>query len=283
MSRGAVWGMEKGGVFDFPVSPRGIAGLLELNNHPSHRYTGDQIVIEFEADPEIVREYAPEPLELDGSGTVFLWTGDQYMFTDRHTNEFVSPKRSRFAESFFWIPCSFGGRRFYFMPFCWVNADWLAFLGRGAGVPHKIAEVEVTRFHPSEPVFNGPREGVRVCATVQNYGLIHRSYIDLKREIPASEMPFQIGGEHAPRFLGHRYVYDVARNRPAINDLCAHWGDAMEAGVFWTGEADAEFFEAENEEVLPFKPVRVVAGYWFQLLWGHGTSQPEVIVDYMSD
>ena len=53
--------------------------------------------------------------------------------------------------------------------------------------------------------------------------------------------------------------------------------------MFWTGDADAEFFEAENEEVLPFKPARIVAGYWFQLLWGHGTSQPEVIVDYMTD
>ena len=222
-------------------------------------------------------------MELDGSGTVFLWSGDQYMFTDRHSTEFVSPRRSRFAESFFWIPCSFKGREFYFLPFCWVNTDWLAFLGRGAGVPHKIAEVEVTRFHPREPLFSGPGESVRLCVTVQNYGMILRAHVDLKREILPEKMPFQIGGEHAPRFLGHRYVYDVARNKPVIDDLCARWGDDMTAGAFWTGEADAEFFEAENEEVLPFKPLPGKAGYWFNLLWGHASSQPQVIVDYIAD
>jgi hypothetical protein len=277
---GSAWGVGKERLFDYPITGTGKAGFLDLNNDPSHRYAGDEFLLAFEADPAVVREYVPEPLELDGSGLCFLWSGDQYLFTDRQSSEFITPERSHFAESMFWIPCDYEGERYYFMAYSYVNREWLAFLGRGAGVPHKVANVQQTRFHPSDPVYYGPHEGVRVCVTVENIGLVLRAYMDFERTIPPSEMPFPINEEYCPRFLGHRYVYDVASGRPILNDLCAHWGDTWELGEIWTGSAGLTFYDAENEEVLPFQPRRVLGGYWFRLRWGHRGTQPKVIYQF---
>ena len=60
--------------FMYPLTPHGRASLLELPTEPTHRVAGDMMVIAFEADPDVVRSYVPEPLELDGSGLIYLRT-----------------------------------------------------------------------------------------------------------------------------------------------------------------------------------------------------------------
>ena len=262
----------------YPRTPSGATSFLDLMTEPSHRIAGNMLAIGFEADPDVVREYVPEPLELDGSGLVFLVTYDAWVYSDRNSTEFVSPERVNFTESFFWIPCDYEGERLHYMLYSWVNRDWLAYLGRQAGMPHKLAKVQMTRFHPSDPVYNGPKEGVRVCASVENVGLVHRTYVDLKRIIEPEELPFRMPREGpSPRYVGHRYVYDVVEDRPALNDLVVHWGDNRTVGEIWSGDASLTFYEAENEEVLPFQPRRMIGGWWYPVRFDHGTSPPKVI------
>ena len=67
-----------------------------------------------------------------------------------------------------------------------------------------------------------------------------------------------------------------------VDDLLAHWGDAQEYGQVWSGDAEVTFYEAENEEVLPFKPRQIVGGWWYTLRFDHGSSPPEVIYSYPS-
>ncbi len=264
-------------LFQYPRTPAGKASLLDLATESTHRIVGDHTGILFEADPDVVREYVPEPLELDGSGRVFLKNFDGWVYTDRQSTEFVSEERVNYTESFFWIPCTHKGEIYYYMPFSWVNRDWLAYLGRAAGMPHKIADVQVTQFHPSDPVYNGPREGVRICISVNNVGLVLRAYVDLKRPIRGEELPFRIGHGECPKYVGHRYVYDVVEDKPALNDLVVHWGDDLELDDVWAGEAGVTFYDAENEEVLPFQPKRVVGGWWYRQIFNHGTSRSQVL------
>ena len=250
---------------------------MDLVTEPKHRIVGDHIAILFEADPGVVREYVPEPLELDGSGRVFLKNFNGWIYSDRQSTEFVSEERVNYIESFFWIPCTYRGEIYYYMPFSWVNRDWLAYLGRVAGQPHKIADVQITQFHPSDPVYNGPGEGVRICISVNNVGLVLRAHIDLKRAIQAEALPYKIGKGECPKYVGHRYVYDVVEDKPALNDLVAHWGDDLTLGEIWDGEAGVTFYDAENEEVLPFQPKRVIGGWWYQQILNHSTSRPQVL------
>lgn len=264
----------------YPRTPTGAASLMDLATEPSHRIAGDMLVVAFETDPNIVREYIPEPLELDGSGLVFLKTFDGYFFSDRNSTEFVSPERVNYTESFFWVPCDYQGERYHYMLYSWVTRDWLAYLGRQAGMPHKIATVEMTRFHPADPIYNGPHEGGRVCVSVENVGTVLRAHVDLKRPCKAEDLPFRMRTGDCPKYLGHRYYYDVVEDKPALNDLVAHWGDDLVMGPVWAGEASLTFYEAENEEVLPFRPRRMVGGWWFPILFNHATSPPEVIHSY---
>jgi hypothetical protein len=263
--------------FRYPLTPKGEASLLDFAADPTQRIAGNAMVIGFEADPAVVRKYVPEPLELDGSGRVYLWTYDAWFYSERNQTEFVSPERMQYIETLFWIPCDFEGERYHYMLYSWINRDWLAYLGRAVGMPHKIAKVQMTHLHRAEAFYNSPKEGVRICVSVENIGLVLRAQHDLKHEIPVEDMPFRTSNDYCPKFLGWRYFYDVCEDRPAISDLVAHWGDEMEIGPVGAGDADVVFHDAEAEEVLPFKPRRVLGGWYFTILYNHRGSVPQVI------
>jgi len=263
--------------FMYPITPSGRTSLLEIATNPTHRIAGDSLIIGFEADPAVVREFVPEPLELDGSGLIYLWTYDGWFYADSYATEEVAMERMNFTESFFWIPCDYRGERYHYMLFSWTTRDWLAYLGRAIGQPHKIGKVQMTRFHPAERVYHGPGPDVRVTVNVECVGEVLRAHCDLERRVDPGETPFRISDDYCPRFLGHRFFWDACEDRPAVNDLVCHWGDAMTLGEIWSGPADLRFLAAENEEVLPFQPRRVLGGWWFTLRFDHKQSTPYVV------
>jgi hypothetical protein len=238
------------------------------------------LTIGFEADPEVVRAYVPEPLELDGSGLCYLRVYDAVIYNDRQLTEFISPERVEYAEAFFWIPCQWQGETYYFMPYSWCDSDTVSYLGRTAGVPHKMAKVLMTRFHPSDPVYNGPKEGVRVCFSAECVGLVLRGSLAFRREVAhdSDELPIAIRHPQ-PRYLGRRSIYDVVGDGMLVDDLVAHWGDDRVVGPIWTGDADLQFYEAEGEEVLPFQPRRIVGAWWYTLLFNHKKGLPVVLTE----
>ena len=187
----------KGG-FRYPITPSSATSLLDLATEPTHRIAGDMLTIAFEADPAVVREFVPEPIELDGSGLCYLRFFDTWVYTDRQLTEFVSPERVNFGEAFFWIPCVVDGELYHYMPFSWVNRDWLAYLGRTVGQPHKLAKVQMTRFHPADSVDYGPHEGVRLTFSVDCVGRVLQGTLDLEREFEreGGDLPISIVSRH---------------------------------------------------------------------------------------
>jgi acetoacetate decarboxylase len=268
--------------FMYPLTPTGRASLLALMTEPSHRIVGNKLVISFDAEPSVVRDYVPEPLQLDGSGRVFLNTFEGFVYTDRNTTGFVPPDFMEYRETYFFIPCDFNGERYHYMLYSWVDRDWLAFLGRHVGMPHKISDVSLTHFHAMDSVYDGPKAGVRLALDVRRYGQILRATVDLDREVDQADLPFECGDGQCPRFLGRRFLWDSCEDRPAKDDLVAHWGDSFLLGPVWRGEASLEFFDAVNEEVLPFAPVRIHGGWYFTQTFDHSTSAPRVIYDYLT-
>jgi hypothetical protein len=253
---------------------------MDLNTEPDLVLADDVLIVGFEAEPAAVRRYVPEPLELDGSGLVYLKAVQRWGFTGRNANEFLSFERLNQTESFFWIPCYYEGVEYYFVPFSWGNRDWLAWTGRNVGMPHKIAKVQMTSFHDFHPTYSAPHEGARICASVENIGLVHRMYADLKRIIPPEETPFHWTPGTCPRFLGHRYFWDSVKGKPLANDLVAHYGDAVEMGPVWEGDGWVRFYEAENEEVLQFAPRQMTGAWFFRLRFTHQESSPYVVYDF---
>jgi acetoacetate decarboxylase len=261
----------------YPRTPSGATSLMDLSTEPTHRNAGDVLLIAWDADPDVVREYVPDPLELDGSGRIYLNCFERNGYSERSSKEFVSPERNNFTESFFMVPCSYKGEQFFYHLHSWVNRDWLAYLGRHIGQPHKLAKVQMTRLHPAHPVYYGPHEGVRICISVECVGLVLRGYVDLKREVPVTTHPLKWNNEYGPHLVGWRYVWDVCAGEPALNDLVVHWGDDNRLGPLWEGDAWLKFYDAENEEVLPFQPLKMVGGWWYTLVFDHHQSPPYVL------
>jgi hypothetical protein len=267
--------------FVYPLTPRGRASLLDLMTEPTHRIAGNHLIVGFEADPAVVREYVPEPLELDGSGLVYLRTFEGWVYTERNSTEFVSNERIEFCETFFWIPCYLNDERYHYLLYSWVNRDWLAYLGRHGGQPHKIADVQMTQFHPADTVYNSAHAGTRIAVSVNCVGQVLRAHCDLEQEVDMDDTSLPYHSEQPPpKYLGHRYFWGVCEDRPLVDDLVAHWGDNIDIDSVWTGPADVTFFDAENEEVLPFQPRQVIGGWFFTMRFDHSSSPPQVIHTY---
>ena len=267
----------------FPLTPKGASSILDLWTQESHRVVGNALWIAVESDPEVVREYVPEPLELDGSGLVYIYAFDACGYTDRNLTEFVSPERVSFTEAMFWIPCTLNEEFYIYTPFTWVNRDFVEYFGRLLGMPQKTGNVQMTRFHPADPVYDGPHEGVRVCLSVEKIGLVLRGYIDLQRR--EEKMPFRMEDDYCPRFVGRRHFYDVVKGRPAIDDIVVHWSEGLRLGPIWGGDAWLQFYDAENEEAIRFQPKRVLGGWFTTISFSHDTGPahpPEVLHDYLA-
>ena len=102
-----------------------------------------------------------------------------------------------------------------------------------------------------------------------------KAHVDINSK--ADELPFRAGDGYCPKYLGHRYVYDIVAGKPALNDLVAHWGDQVQIpGDMWTGDASVTFYDCENEEVLGSnRGASSVDGC--TPVFDHRSSPPEVI------
>jgi hypothetical protein len=269
------------GALQFPVSPGNRASITDLATDPSHRISANKLIIAWEADPDAVRESVPAPLEPDPSGLCYLIAGQSWVFTDRNLTETISESRVAFAETYFWIPCDYRGERYHFVPYSWCDRDWLTHLGRAAGMPHKLGKVEFTSFHGLDPVYYGPHEGVRLTTSVEAHGLVLRAHVDLEKMIDSSELPFQIGDDACPKWVGRRRFYDVVADRLAFDDLVVHSGDDLKLGPIWSGDASLTFFAAENEDVLSFQPRRVLGGWYLSWHFNHGKNGGYVLHDFL--
>ncbi len=83
-------------------------------------------------------------------------------------------------------------------------------------------------------------------------------------------------------YEGERYHYMLYSwvNR----DWLAYLGRAVgmlhkiaKVQMTWAGDADVIVHDAEAEEVLPFKPRRVLGGWYFTILYNHLGSTPQLV------
>src|SRR5205085_4246349 len=84
------------------------------------------------------------------------------------------------------------------------------------------------------------------------------------REIDMTQpLPLAVASAATVPHVGLRYWYDTVTQRPARNDLIAEFGGNRETTPVWEGEGQIRFHDAENEEVQPFAPRRMVGAWWY--------------------
>jgi Acetoacetate decarboxylase (ADC) len=272
----------RGTAFYEPREKSGMGRILEFAMDPSHRIAGDTVIIGWEADPAVVRKFVPEPLTVDNTGTVFLFTQNLWNYSDRVSEEFVSDERYHLTECYFKVPCSYQGKTYYYVALSWASVDWVTWLSRPFGYPHKLAKkVQMTSFHPSDPIYCGPAPGNRVCVSVENVGLVLRADVRLQEECGQESVPLPVTNGQWPPAVCHRYVWDAVEARPALDDLVFVPGDDIRTGPIWTGDASLRFYDAEGEDVSLFAPRRIIGGWFFRISFNHRTSRPGLVHDYL--
>lgn len=243
-----------------PLSPGGKAALVTPT---PHHYGGHFIFVDYRADVDVVARYLPAPLEPDPEGRAFAIV-DELVCVPGDNPELVysNPERTRYTEGVVGLRCSYKGTPGTFMNAMWVSKDWSMLFGNFMGWPKKIANIHLTYVPPNHPTLKpiGVGSNLRGVVAREGYRILDVSVrLDTREEDSAAP---QFGWLYAVR-----YFPGVGPTLPGVKQLIRNRiKDPRSINVF-SGEANLEFGESDNEELLPLKPVEIIRGYSYNPSW----------------
>jgi hypothetical protein len=246
--------------FALPLSPKGIATLATT---PPWHYAGDVIAIEFTSDPDAAAATLPDGLTPDpdtnGHG-IALFIDWQFTGSD---DEYLDPARSQYREFFVLMDARWDGEPVAWCPYIYVDNDHAMARGWIQGFPKKLGAVDQTRlFDVPSPATPSLQPGARFAASVSAGG--HRlGNATVTLQAPATRLDAlgrpTVNLRHFPQLGGGQW------DRPAVHELVMAVFDNQILTNIWTGDATLDFPEAQGEELAALDPVRVGAGYRFNL------------------
>lgn len=246
--------------YSLPFTPEGKASLVTPT---PHHYGGQFLFVEFRADVQEVAKFLPAPLEPDPEGRAFAIVNELFCVPgDDPGLIYTNPERTRYTEGVVAVRCSYKGEPGSFMTALWVSRDWSMTFGQYFGWPKKIAQINLTRVPPIHPVLKpiGVGSDVRGVVCREGHRLVDLS-IHLDREEEDSAAP-QFGWLYSVRFFP-----SVGPSIPEVRQLIRNRVVDPRAINVFSGKAELQFGESDNEELLPLKPVEIGRGYFYNPSW----------------
>ena len=252
--------------FTRPFSPLGQASAIPAL---PWQFAGDLLLVHFEADAQALNALLPEPLEpADRPGEAFLWSPHLRCHPADQRADELNPARTHYNVAVIGIPCKFQGKPSMFSAFQWGDRDWLVIVSWFLGACSKLAQIEQTGLHPMYRLGEDPGGllGASLVRTVSRHG---EKLIEMKFQpeeyVPPEALEFYT--RNLP-LTCMRHFPDVEvppRGRPRVHDLAQMVMSGTQFGSMIRGSADLRFFAADNEELLPIQPKRVLGGYWLPM------------------
>lgn len=264
-----------------PFTPLGLASAIPPL---PWQFAGDLLLIHFEADPAALNALLPAPLEpAERPGEAFLWSPHLRCHPVETPSAAMNPGRTHYNVAVIGIPCRYEGKPTMFSAFQWGDRDWLVTVSWFLGACSKLAQFDQTGRHamfPGSPGADGASSPL--VRTVSRHGeRILQIGFRPKREIAMAGLEFYT--RNLP-LTCMRHVPDVEvppRGRPALHDLTQMVMTDTRFGQALAGDGDLRFFDADNEELLPLQPTRVLGGYWIPMSFVlHGI---RVVHDYLEE
>jgi acetoacetate decarboxylase len=241
--------------FTLPRTPKGKASLVQA---PPWHYVGNIVAIEFEADPEKIKGYLPEPLELDSTRCCVYFA--DWQSASENGQEYLDPVESQYRETIVLMSARCQGEAYAYCPYIWVDQDKALLRGLIQGWPKQIGETHLSRSFSLAS--KAAPKGV-FGTTLSVYG---------KRML---EGVVRINGQSealpSPTFAGSllmRYFPDLRKgchDQPLVHDLVRLKSRDVEVSEVETGNADLRFMVPEGHELMDFTPLRVLKGYRFEV------------------
>jgi len=244
--------------FSVPLSPEGRATLTPL---PPWFYSGDLLVVDFEARPEVVAAVLPpwlEPDSADPGGCTAFFADWQY--ASETGEERLDPVRSQYREFILLVNAGYAGRPVSTCPYMYVDKDSSLARGWIQGWPKKLADVCITRAAPLQsPAAPRVEPGALFAGTLSANG----------RRLADASVTLEKVSEN-PVYLGSRTILNVryfpqlaggAQARPAVHELVRSILSGAQRTEVWEGQASLTFFPAPDQELDVFQPQRIRRGY----------------------
>ncbi len=135
-------------MFDHPFVP-GETSAIEPG--PWH-YGADYLAVYFESDPENLRQFVPEPFDVD-DGECIAYVCEIVSVSDLNRGMVASqPDRTLYHEAAVGIRSTFGEKHGVYFPVMWVTTEWALMRGLLNGYQKRLADrIALTKLHPLNP------------------------------------------------------------------------------------------------------------------------------------
>ncbi len=238
-----------------PLTPLGKAA--DYNNVPV-RIGGRAMIITFRPNEVEAAKYIPTPLELReplGFGKVYDLVRSPVDENLKATN----PERTQYCEGAVGLAARFRGENAQYNVCNWVDQEDALIRGREVyGVPKKLGKITMTKFSPVDVV--GP--GTELIGIVERHSnRIMTAKMKLTRKIEPKEVP------RWGDFYHLRMIPSPDPAIPHIRQIVKLNVENVIVSDAWEGSGSLEFFESQNEELMPLRPEATLGAYYFNLSW----------------
>lgn len=244
--------------YSLPLSPTGQASML---TPPPWHFSGEVILVEYQADPRVIRRFLPPQLSLGAEPGAAAAVFASWQWCSDTSAEVTEPALNQFNEFLILLGCEFEGQPMARCPFAWVDQPIPLLRGWVQGMPKQFGEVHQSR--PGAVGRAAPRlaAGGRFAATLSVRGRrVVEAGVSLTGAADAPPALHTVALVHSLTFPA--WIGDSAR-KP---DLVASEVTDVEFSQVWQGAGQLSFPPTTGSDLADFArlaPVEVGAGFVF--------------------
>jgi len=237
--------------------PQSTSGEASLVPPPPWYFSGDVLMVEYRADPDVARALLPEGVTPDPDARAAAIFGD-WQSCSADGEELRDPVRAQYLEFYVALACTVRGRPMSRCVFCWVDRDFSLVRGLVQGYPKKLGALRMIR--PAVVGRAGPRvaPGARFDATL---AASDRRLVDLHVDLerPVEQAPMIM----TDPMLHTRLLPSWAAGGDRVHELVSGGSRDQEVADVWEGTGHLAYHEAPGEELHRLAPVEILRGNRF--------------------
>jgi len=227
-------------------------------------YGTDYLSILFRTDPNEVARYLPYPLmPSQDPGLCYVafsrWVS---LSGDQPDMAFVNPARTHYKEAAIWASCMYLDQPGQICLHIWVDKDFSMARGWFMGFPKRFGQIELTEFHPQNPLMKNIDVGSRLKGIIMaNSERLIEGSLDVKEPIRKTELPYPFGSQ-----LFHiRYFPSIERDAPpSVLELVSLGAEDVNYGdSIWKGKGSLKFFQSINDDFIGLSPLEILGAYCY--------------------
>lgn len=265
--------------FCYPLSPEGKSSLL--GDFPWH-YGTEYLNIAYKVDPDEVKKWLPEPLELgDHPDVAYVAFSNWWSIWDSDKDLPARyPERTQYKEAAIWVGCSYKGEQAQMCLPIWVDNDFTMARGWAMGFGKKLGQVSISSYNPYNPYMEPLGIGSKVTGIVCSHmERLIKGSLTIEKWISPTDLPAPMG---RPLIHLRHFPSLVPGGKPSVCELVKLGATNRKADpVAWAGKGELEFYPSELEEHMGLAPKEIIGAYWFRN--GYTFDGAEVLHDYTKD